>query len=86
MGIFAGLNPNLDVSSGFPSYTVELSGPKSELDGFVLTRYSAQIDCSSVKEEGTYELPIRLFLPSDFTVLSASPEFASITFIKKDAP
>lgn len=84
LGIFAGLNQSLEVASEFPPYTLELSGPKNELDGFVLTRYSAQIDCSSVDEEGSYELPIKLFVPSDFTISSILPETVVINFKKKD--
>jgi len=84
LGVFAGVPQGLEVSSFFPEYSVIASGAKNEIEGFALTQYSAQIDCSTVTEEGTYQLPIKLYLPSDFTVTSVSPETASVTFIRID--
>lgn len=80
LGVFSGVMKELEVVTPFPDYSVKINGAKNELDGFLLSRYSAQIDCSTVKGEGVYELPIKLFLPSDFTLISISPQTASITF------
>jgi len=81
LGVFAGVHEGLEVRSLFPEYSVIVSGAKNEIEGFALTQYSAQIDCSMVNDEGTYELPVKLFLPSDFTVTSLSPGTVPITFV-----
>ncbi len=85
LGLFASLPQGLESATPFPEYEVKISGEEKDLEGFVLTRYSAQIDCSSVKTEGVYELPVKLFLPSDYTVLSVVPETVSVTVIKASA-
>lgn len=80
LGVFAGVPAGFRTASSFPEYSVSISGPKKEMEGFVLTMYSAQIDCFMVTEEGEYQLPIKLYLPSDFTITSLSPETAPIKF------
>lgn len=82
VGLFSGIPTGYEVVSSFPTYSLELSGEKNDLEGFVLTPYSTQIDCSTITAAGDYELPLNLFLPSDFVIVSAQPLKALVSIEK----
>ena len=67
-------NPNID-------YSLTLSGTKNELEKFVLSPLSVQIDCSEIQSSGTYELPFSVILPSGITLDKIEPSVATLNIV-----
>lgn len=67
-------NPNID-------YSLTLSGTKNELEKFVLSPLSVQIDCSEIQSSGTYELPFSVILPSGITLDKIEPNVATLNIV-----
>ncbi len=67
-------NPNI-------SYTLTLSGTKNELEDFVLSPLSVQVDCSSIETSGTYDLPFSVVLPNGITFDKIEPADAKVNIV-----
>ena len=71
------------------SYKITLSGNKNELEKFVLSPLTVQVDCSSIESIGTYDLPLKVIVPDGITVDKIEPEYVQINvvdFVEKSIP
>jgi YbbR domain-containing protein len=75
------LKDGLAVENSNIPYKVTLSGNKNELDKFVLSPLSVQVDCSSIETSGSYALPFSVVVPDGITVDKIEPEVAQVNIV-----
>lgn len=63
------------------TYKITVSGNKNELDNFVLSPLSVQVDCSNISTTGIYELPLMVIVPDGITVDKIEPNIVEITVV-----
>jgi hypothetical protein len=78
---FYSLKNDLSVENPNINYSLTLSGTKNELEDFVLSPLSVQIDCSEIQTSGVYELPFSVILPSGITVDKIEPSVATLNIV-----
>ena len=78
---FYSLKNDLSVENPNINYTLTLSGTKNELEDFVLSPLSVQVNCSEIQESGTYELPFSVILPSGITLEKIEPSVATFNIV-----
>lgn len=75
---FASVNGGLKISTQSEVFSLKISGPEKALEGYVLTPYSIQVDCSKIEAPGVYELPLKAYLPQEFEVEDIQPQKISV--------
>ena len=78
---FNSLDGTLSVENPKIPYTINISGNKNDLDKFVLSPLSVQVDCSSITTSGTYELPLSVILPENIILDKIEPEKVKVSVI-----
>ena len=78
---FNSLDGTLSVENPKIPYTIKISGNKNDLDKFVLSPLSVQVDCSSITTSGTYELPLSVILPENIILDKIEPEKVKVSVI-----
>lgn len=76
------LSPDCEIISELPKASLILEGIVPMLENFNLNAYSVQVDLSSIKDSGTYDLPVKYVYPSYFKLKEKSVDKVSIE-IKK---
>ena len=66
------LDDEFEIVSNIPKVNIILKGPMPELETYEPDNGFVQIDCSSVKNEGTYSLPVKINYPKNFKLISKS--------------
>lgn len=66
------LDDEFEIVSNIPKVNIILKGPMPELETYEPDNGFVQIDCSSVKNEGTYSLPVKINYPKNFKMISKS--------------
>jgi Uncharacterized protein conserved in bacteria len=79
------LLPRLEVEETVPDISFDVNSTVPLLDGYQPDENTVSVDCSAIKEPGTYELPVQLSLPSYFTVENQSAAVIKITVGEKSA-
>lgn len=72
------LAENLILNTEMPYVDVTLTGTVPQLETFNLNAYSVQVDLSSIKEKGTYTLPVRYIYPSYFQLKEKPLEMVTV--------
>ncbi len=90
--VFTGVTPklisldgNLENSSTIPPLNFTLTGTVPMMEKFNLSEQSVVIDCSSIKSEGSYELPVLFVLPVNISVKEKSYETVSLMISEKSS-
>jgi YbbR domain-containing protein len=78
---FYSLKNDLSVENPNINYSLTLTGTKNELENFVLSPLSVQIDCSEIESSGVYELPFSVILPSGITLDKIEPSVATLNIV-----
>ena len=81
MVFFYSLKNDLSVENPNINYSLTLTGSKNELENFVLSPLSVQIDCSEIQTSGVYELPFSVILPSGITLDKIEPSVATLNIV-----
>lgn len=76
---FRGLNSNFVLIGDYPDVGFVLNGAINSLETYELLPSAAYVDLSSIKEAGTFELPLQLTLPGYYSVVSKSTEMVTVT-------
>lgn len=76
------LSEDFELMNTLPTANLVLQGIVPMLETFNLNAYSVQVDLSSIKEEGTYELPVKYVFPSYFKLIRKSVDKVTVD-IKK---
>lgn len=76
---YANLRKDLIITSSKQTLNITVRGSQSDVTAFVPDANMATVDCSSISEGGSYELPVRLNLPSNVT--ASLPESESRALI-----
>ena len=76
------LSKDLLLKTELPYAKLVLSGTVPTLENFNLNAYSVQVDLSGVKEEGTYNLPVKYVYPSYFSIVNKSLETVTVELEK----
>ena len=66
------LDDEFEIVSNIPKVNIILKGPMPELETYEPDNGFVQIDCSSVKNEGIYSLPVKINYPKNFKMISKS--------------
>lgn len=66
------LDDEFEIVSNIPKVNIILKGPMPELETYEPDNGFVQIDCSSVKNEGIYSLPVKINYPKNFKLISKS--------------
>lgn len=77
------LDGALEITSRAPSVSFDIDGAVPLLEGWTLDDGAAFVDCSSIKQPGSYDLPVKISLPSQFKVSLKSAESARVTVAAK---
>ncbi|MFA6855668.1 MAG: CdaR family protein [Treponema sp.] len=77
------LSPRLEVKGIVPGISFDLRSTVSLLDGYQLDENAVQVDCSAIKEAGTYELPVQISLPSYFGIENKSADTVKVIIEEK---
>jgi YbbR domain-containing protein len=77
------LSPQLELSGNVPDISFDINSTVPLLEEYQLDDNAVQIDCSAIKEPGTYELPVKFLLPSYFTADNRSTDTVKITLAEK---
>ena len=78
---FYSLKNDLSVENPNINYSLTLTGSKNELENFVLSPLSVQIDCSEIQTSGVYELPFSVILPSGIILDKIEPSVATLNIV-----
>lgn len=62
-----------------------LTGNPGQLDAFVPDSRTVRLDCSSITEPGTYELPVEVVLPAGIRLVSQSDRTATVSVVPATA-
>ncbi len=68
------LDNKFKIDSVFGIYTMEIQGKLIELEKYLPTDFRFTVDCSSLKEAGSYILPVIPDVPSGILVLNYEPK------------
>ncbi|MCR4579382.1 MAG: hypothetical protein K5681_03445 [Treponema sp.] len=69
----------LTLTSELPSLNLVLSGDVPILENYTLKGRVAYINLKDISEAGTYELPVKISLPSSLQVISQTPESITLS-------
>lgn len=80
------LDSKLKTEQALQKVTLVLSGPKKVLDSFVPDDTVVQADFSDIHEVGTYSVPLRVYIPDEFSVVSIEPPTLKVQLVENTAP
>ena len=66
------LDDNFEIVSNLPKVNVTLKGTMPDLEPYEPGENFVQLDCSSIKDEGIYSIPVKVNYPKKFQLLSKS--------------
>lgn len=66
------LDDNFEIVSNLPKINVTLKGTMPDLEPYEPGKNFVQLDCSSIKDEGIYSIPVKVNYPKKFQLLSKS--------------
>ena len=73
-----GVNPLLEAYCEPERITFTVTGNQNQLEAFVPELHTVRLDCSSLTEPGTYELPVEVVLPNGIRLVSQSDRTAQV--------
>jgi YbbR domain-containing protein len=79
-----GLDPALSADMGGRTGSVRIEGDQSRLDNFSPSADFLVVDCTGIREPGTYTVPVILNLPQDFSLIRREPEELNLTVVVKE--
>ena len=53
------------------------------LENYIPSKHAVQLNLYDIKEEGTYELPLRYVIPANFQLIEKSDEEITFTVVRK---
>lgn len=77
------LDDGLELQKDFPELKILVSGFVNILDKYSLPKNAVQVDLRDITEAGTYEMPVRINLPSNISVVSKSLDKVTVVVEKK---
>ena len=78
------LDDNFEIVSNLPKINVTLKGTMPDLEPYEPGKNFVQLDCSLIKSEGIYSIPVKINYPKKFQLLSKSFDTLNLTIkIKK---
>lgn len=77
------LDEKLEIVSNVPKINVSLKGFMADLEAFEPGENFIQLDCSSIKSEGIYSLPVKVNNPKNFQLISKSFDKVNLKIAEK---
>ncbi len=77
------LKSSLDLKNGSPVVTIKLAGTMNYLEDYHVPKRSIQVYAGDILEEGTYELPLRLYFPNNLEIIEKSSETVTLEIVDK---
>ena len=77
------LDDNFEIVSNLPKINVTLKGTMPDLEPYEPGENFVQLDCSSIKDEGIYSIPVKVNYPKKFELLSKSFDKINLKISRK---
>ncbi|WP_428769099.1 CdaR family protein [Treponema sp. HNW] len=84
VGIF-NLNGKLQTAGDMPKVSLVLSGGKKALEAFVPDNTTVQADFTDIDAAGTYSVPLRIYIPDEFSVVGIEPPLLKVELSENKA-
>ncbi len=81
--LYTEVNSGLEISSKTEELGVVLYGKLIDLEKYTPRQNAVSVNCASVTEAGTYDLPVVYSFPHYFEFDSTPPETVKVTFVQK---
>ena len=81
--VLTNLNSSFEITSELPRVSVKLKGLMPALETYNISANAIQADLSSIAEAGTYEIPLRFYVPSAFNIIEKSADTLKVNIIRK---
>lgn len=77
------LPEQFEIEGGIPVISLTLSGKMPILEKYILSKHIVQIDCSSITQTGTFDLPLIYNIPGNLAISGSADEKISINVVEK---
>lgn len=77
------LSDDFELVMEYPAFSIKVGGTVNTLENYEISKSAIQVDLKNITEEGTYNLPVKVNLPSGIKLISASSDSVSVTLNKK---
>lgn len=77
------LSEEFELNSELPKLSLVLKGPMPSLENYNIASNTIQADLSVIMEEGTYDIPLKFFIPGAFNLVEKSAETVSVSVIRR---
>ena len=77
------LSDDFEIVSNIPKINVTLKGTMPDLEPYESGENFVQLDCSSIKDEGIYSIPVKVNYPKKFELLSKSFDKINLKISRK---
>ena len=77
------LDTSFELAEPLPLVSIKLSGAMPVLENYILSKHAVQLNLYDIKEEGTYELPLKYLLPANLQLIEKSDDEVTITVVRK---
>jgi YbbR domain-containing protein len=78
------LDPRLALESHLPTGSLQIQGSQEKTQAFVPNAQTFTLDLSSVRQPGTYILPVITSIPQDILVVSQDPPELTVKVVDKE--
>ncbi len=53
------------------------------LENYILSKHAVQLNLYDIKEEGTYEIPLKYVIPANLQLIEKSDDEITVTIVRK---
>ena len=77
------LDSSFELTEELPLVSIKLSGAMPILENYILSKHAVQLNLYDIKEEGTYEIPLKYIIPANLQLIEKSDEELTVTVVRK---
>lgn len=72
--LFEDVREDFSYKTNHLNFTIKINGKENDFENYTFSSENLYIDCSNIENAGSYELPVLLNLPENFSIVSIEPE------------
>ena len=77
------LDSSFEIAEELPLVSLKLSGSMPVLENYILSKHAVQLNLYDIKEEGTYEIPLKYVIPANLQLIEKSDDEITVTIVRK---
>ena len=77
------LDSSLEIAEPLPLVSLKLSGAMPILENYILSKHAVQLNLYDIKDEGTYEIPLKYNIPANLQLTEKSDDEITLTIVRK---